>query len=249
MESWLAHYSHDPIPRTDRENQGVTKISEYLEKNDLSRWLIDNEQGRIDLKILPYLKDIENGVFVEAGALDGLFMSNTKLLEDLGWSGLLIEPSYEACKKCLENRKCTTVWGALVSNNYKEEKIYGDFYYDGEEGKGAWSSVNRNRSSSKEFTYVPAMTLSNVLRAFDINKVDLLSLDVEGYELNVLKGLDFNEFDVKYILVEVNTMDYDLEDMDELLGGYKNLGCLSNFSKETNEGWDGTHSDYLYEKS
>lgn len=228
----------------------MTKIADYLQTNDLSRWLVGKEQGRIDLKILPYLKDIENGVFVEAGALDGLFMSNTKLLEDFGWNGLLIEPSYEACKKCLKNRKCTTVWGALVSNNYKDEKIHGDFFYNGNEGKGAWSSVNRNRAALDKAVYVPAITLSNVLRAFNVKKVDFLSLDVEGYELNVLKGLDFNEFDVKYILVEVNFHDYDLEDMDELLGkhGYKNLGCLSNFSKESNEGWDGSHQDYLYKK-
>ena len=228
----------------------MTKLAQHLEehKEEYKRWLVDNEQGRIDIKILPYLKDIENGVFVEAGALDGLFMSNTKILEDLGWDGLLIEPSYEACKKCVENRKATVVRGALVSNNYKEDKIYGDFWFDGTEGKGAWSSVNRNRASSQKMVYVPAMTLSDVLRTFNVKKVDLLSLDVEGYELNALKGLDFNEFEVTYILVEVNTRDYDLEDVDELLRkhGYKNLGCLSNFSVETNEGWDGSHQDYLY---
>ena len=228
----------------------MTKIQEYLKENDLSKWLVDNEQGRIDLKILPYLKNIEGGFFVEAGALDGLFMSNTKLLEDLGWTGLLIEPSFEACKRCLKNRKSTVVWNALVSNHYKGEKVYGDFFYNGEEGKGAWSSITRNQHALKKKISVPTITLSNVLRTFNIKKVDFLSLDVEGYELNVLKGLDFDEFDVKYILVEVNFNDYDLEDMDELLGkhGYKNLGCLSNFSKETNEGWDGSHQDYLYGK-
>lgn len=228
----------------------MTKIEGYLEANKepLKPWLVDGEQGRIDIKILPYLKHIENGVFVEAGALDGLFMSNTKLLEDLGWNGLLIEPSHNACKKCLENRKSTIVWGALVSSNYKDDKIYGDFFFDGEEGKGAWSSITHNRDASDKMVYVPAITLSNALRAFNVKKVDFLSLDVEGYELNALKGLDLKEFDVTYILVEVNTRDYDLEDMDELLGkyGYKNLGCLSNFSKKTNEGWDGSHNDYLY---
>lgn len=230
----------------------MTRLSEHLEENkeEYERWLVDNEQGRVDIKVLPYLKDIENGIFVEAGALDGLFMSNTKLLEDLGWNGLLIEPSREACEKCLKNRKSTVVWGALVSKNYKDNKIYGDFFYDGEKGKGAWSSVNRNQHALNERIAVPAVTLTNALRSFNIKKVDFLSLDVEGYELKALKGLDFNEFEVSYILVEVNSNDYDLEDMDEFLGkhGYKNLGCLSNFSKETNENWDGSHNDYLYHK-
>lgn len=229
----------------------MTQIATYLEthKEELSRWLDDNEQGRIDLKILPYLKDIENGIFVEAGALDGLFMSNTKLLEDLGWNGLLIEPSKEACDKCLINRRSSVVWGALVSSNYKERTISGDFFYDGGEGLGAWSSVGRNQYALKEKIAVPAMTLSNTLKAFQLKKVNFLSLDVEGYELNALKGIDLKEFEVDYILVEVNFSNYDLEDMDEYLKDYTNLGCLSNFSLQTNEGWDESHQDYLYKRN
>lgn len=228
----------------------MTKISDYLEKNDLSQWLVDGEQGRVDLKILPYLKDIENGFFVEAGALDGLFMSNTKLLEELGWTGILVEPSLEACHKCTKNRTSTVVWGALVSNNYKGDTTHGDFFYNGEEGKGAWSSINRNQHALKERITVPAITLAKVFKTLNVKKVDFLSLDVEGYELNVLKGVNFDEVDISYMLIEINLHEYDLEDMNEFLGkhGYKNLGCLSNFSKETNEGWDGSHNDYLYHK-
>ncbi len=229
----------------------MTKIEEYLEQNDLSRWLIDKEQGRIDLKILPYLKDIENGVFVEAGALDGLFMSNTKILEDLGWNGILIEPQLAACEKCRDNRKCTIVWAALVSKFYKQDKISGDFFYDGKDGQGAWSSVNKNRYANNSRTEVPAHTLDKVLKALDTHKVDFLSLDVEGYELNVLKGIDFKTTDIKFILIEVNFREYALEDVEEYLGqfGYENLGTLSNFTEETNPGWDGSHQDYLFKKS
>ena len=52
-----------------------TKIKEFLElnKGEFDQWLVHNDQGRVELKVLPYLQDIENGVFVEAGAHDGLF--------------------------------------------------------------------------------------------------------------------------------------------------------------------------------
>src|SRR3990167_3911424 len=108
----------------------MTKISEYLEehKEEYKRWLVDNEQGRVEIKILPYLKDIENGFFVEAGALDGLFMSNTKLLEDLGWNGILIEPSLKAAEKCRLNRKCIVEQCALVSKDYKGDMVFGDWF-------------------------------------------------------------------------------------------------------------------------
>lgn len=195
------------------------KIATHLKEHEeeYKRWLVDNEQGRIDIKILPYLKDIENGFFVEAGALDGLFMSNTKILEDCGWKGLLIEPSKEAVDKCRQNRKCIVTWGALVSKFHKGDVIYGDFFYDGLDGKGAWSSVYKNNYSSNEKIGVPAGTLDNLLKINNVSKVDVLFLDVEGYELNVLKGIDFDTTEITHIVVEVNLNDYALEDMDEYL--------------------------------
>jgi len=227
-------------------------IKAFLEKNkeDFKRWLVDKEQGRVDLKVLPYLQDIEKGFFVEAGALDGLFMSNTKILEDLGWNGLLIEPSHNAVLKCKENRKATVEECALVSSDCIGHIVMGDFSYDGEGGLGAWSSINRKHYGG-QLVPVRARTLEEVFDSYGVSKIDFLSLDVEGYELEVLKGIDFKKVDISLILVEVNLRQYSLEQMDGYLKefGYNNLGCLSNFSYESNPGWDGTHQDYLYGKS
>lgn len=224
-------------------------LNEYLEinKEKFKPWLVDNQQGRIDLKILPYLKDIKNGFFVEAGALDGLFMSNTKILEDLGWNGILVEPSPSAAKKCRDNRKCTVESCALVGFDYDKEKIIGDFFFDGTDGLGAWSGVHRNAYGIKSAVVVHALTLDRLLKYHKINKIDFLSLDVEGFEMEVIKGINFNDTDITYILVEVNSKDYSLDDIDTYLAqfGYKNLGCLSGFTEDM-EGWDGSHNDYLY---
>ena len=234
-------------------------IKQYLEqhKEELKPWLEGGEQGRVEIKILPYLQDIENGVFIEAGALDGLFMSNTKILEDLGWLGLLVEPSRKAAKACRENRKSIVEEYALVSYDFKEEHVLGDFLFDGEAGVGAWSSINRQFYGYRvgnTFTpmgiYVKARTLQSLLDEHKITHVDFFSLDVEGYELEVLKGVDFAKTDITYILIEINLSDYKLEDMDAYLAqfGYKDLGCLSGFSDKM-KGWSGEHNDYLYAKS
>jgi FkbM family methyltransferase len=230
-------------------------IKDYLEKNkeEFKKWLVDNEQGRIDIKILPYLQDIQNGFFVEAGALDGLFMSNTKLLEDLGWNGLLVEPSKKAADNCRKNRKSIVERTALVSKDHTGDTVMGDFVLDGEYGIGAWSSITRHaygqlagRTFNSFMTEVPVTTFEKLFDKYGITTVDFLSLDVEGFELEVLKGINFEKVKITYILVEVNLRDYPLEAMDELLSNYDRVACLSNFSKEQNNGWDGSHQDYLY---
>lgn len=234
-------------------------MKEYLEQNkeEFKPWVEEKKQGRVDIKILPYLQEIDKGFFVEAGALDGLFMSNTKVLEDLGWQGILVEPSKKATAKCRENRKAIVEECALVSKEYPLEEVMGDFVMDGEFGLGAWSSINRHaygqqaRGHFNSFaTAVRARTLQSILDEHNVNKIDFLSLDVEGYELEALKGLDFSKTDIRFLLIEVNLRDYSLEDMDNYLAGfgYKNLACLSNFDS-TVDGWDGSHNDYLYEKS
>ena len=58
--------------------------------------LVDNLKKYLDFK---------NGFFIEVGAHDGIFQSNTLNLEkNLGWTGVLIEPSLNAYLECLKNR-------------------------------------------------------------------------------------------------------------------------------------------------
>ena len=228
------------------------KIQDYLEahKEEFKPWLVDGGQGRIDIKILPYLQHIDKGVFVEAGALDGLFMSNTKILEDLGWSGILIEPSKKAVEKCRKNRKSPVESCALVSKEYPNPSVIGDFFFDGEDGLGAWSGVHSSMYGIKAAVEVQARTLESILDEHKITHVDFLSLDVEGHELEVLKGVDLNKIDITCILIEVNLRQYSLEDMNAYLKqfGYNKVVNLSNFYQGM-KGWDGSHQDFLYIKN
>ena len=62
---------------------------------------------------------------------------------------------------------------------------------------------------------------------------------------------DFNKVDISFMLIEVNLRDYSMSELDLYLAemGFKNIACLSNFTHENTPEWEGTHNDYLYQKT
>lgn len=223
------------------------KIKQFLENNreKYIDWLDNDNFGGIHIKILEYLKEIENGFFVECGAHDGIFQSNTKLLEDFGWDGLLIEPSdflYEECKK---NRKCLVENYALVSSSYKENFIHSD--HTGnllKNGKGILLMGNDLDNKC------PVITFTDLAKKHNIYKVDVFFLDVEGYEIEVLNGIDFESTVIDYFVIEVNSDYFSLDQLDKIMSqnGYVRTQNLSNFNNINCPTWPGNHQDYLYSR-
>lgn len=92
---------------------------------------------------------------------------------------------------------------------------------------------------------VPARTLASVLRSFGIREVDLLSLDVEGQELDALFGLGD---DVRPRVIVVETRRRDALALAEVLlaRNYVLAANLSRFSHATHRGWSGDHQDLAW---
>ena len=185
----------------------------------VGRWLRGRGKERsfglngLDLKLLPWL-DFRGGFFIEAGANDGITFSNTLFLERFrDWRGLLIEPIPELAARCRENRsKCIVEQCALVADSSGPREA--PMRYCGMMSlvKGAMRSEEADlehirkgcevqKIGSYEVT-VPARTLSSVLDAHGIGAIDFLSLDVEGYEVEALRGLDFDRHAPRFMLVE-----------------------------------------------
>lgn len=183
----------------------------------------------------------KRGFYIECGANDGLEQSNTLRLEKLGWSGLLIEPSPKAYKSLLRNRSNQNIFAncALVSSD-DIKTVSGDF--DG----SLMASVESQRTRGETKIDVQARTLQSILDENHISDIDFFSLDVEGFEYEVLKGIDLEKNPPTYILVEL--YDDNIADVIALLKKYKysEPQCISNFKKITHPIWDGTHNDYLF---
>jgi FkbM family methyltransferase len=171
----------------------------------------------LDCQIEKYL-DFDNGFFVELGANDGHFQSNTFYYEQFrNWRGVLIEPAPNLFLQCRENRSPGNyiVCAACVSFDYKGEFVkivYSNsmsvsLSLDSDIGDPlAHAELGRQFLKANEtlFTFgALARTLNSILvEANAPGRVDFLSLDVEGAELDVLKGVDHNAYRFRYILAE-----------------------------------------------
>jgi FkbM family methyltransferase len=183
---------------------------------------------------------LAGGYFVEAGANDGVTESNTLLLErQFGWTGLLVEPVPALAAQCRRNRPNALVEEvALVASDYPRSTIrlhYSDLMSVVEGARGSarqdmdWVELgfrtpgNRPDRGLPRTIEVPARPLSAVLCDHGISHVDLLSLDVEGYEPEVIRGLDLTRHRPTYIVVEA----WDIRKIDAaLLGPYEKVGEL-----------------------
>ena len=205
--------------------------------------LIDNKGLPLDIK-LDSIINKNNGFFIELGANDGLNQSNTARFEFFkSWTGILIEPSFEKYIQCIKNRpNSVTLNFACVDNEYKNEFVVGDF------NGHLMSSVDGKRLNSNNLVQVKATTLEAILDKYKDSdvEIDLLSLDTEGYELNILKGLNLKKYRPRFLLIEIYNFDYDniLNYLNE--HHYKLHSIFSNYNKADNPGWDGTHNDYLF---
>lgn len=193
--------------------------------------------GHLDVKLEGHLK-FRGGVFVEAGANDGVRQSNTLYFERyLGWKGLLIEPVPRLAERCRQNRwACAVENCALVSSTYASPEIeisYCDLMSlvkgsraDPEEEARhlALGGQFLKRGEVPQTLCVPAKTLSRVLDEHRMDHVDFLSLDVEGYEPEVLRGIDFSRHRPVHVLIEVR----DRKSVEEILSPwYREVAVLS----------------------
>ena len=159
-----------------------------------------NALNNLDKKLLQYI-NYNNGFYIECGANDGVDQSNTWYFEKFkNWHGILIEAHPEIFRELKKNRNKRNILvnKFLVSNNYKSQTIN----ISNNDLMSKFSTTNEENSFST------SITLTEVLKKNKSPKlIDLFSLDVEGYEFEVLKGIDFKNYKFKYFLIETNNFD------------------------------------------
>lgn len=176
----------------------------------------------LDLKLTASINTAPS-YYIEIGANDGVSQSNTLLLELLhGWHGLLIEPvpsTFQRLKRNRSSRRNFLLRAACKSEETSAQVV--DLLYsnlmtvslgmDSDIADPAAHAMKGQKYLGPEDVVhqesAPAVTLTQALNlAGAPREIGLLSLDVEGVELEVLRGLDFGTYNVEWILVEVRDL-------------------------------------------
>lgn len=196
----------------------LVRRKNYLLKNFRGGYHSINE---LDKQLEKYV-DYDNGFYVELGANDGVNQSNSLYFElNRNWKGVLVEPSPHNFLLCREQRsnKNRIFCNACVGFDYEDKYVdikYANLMSISEnlaldiEDKEAHLESSKAHLKETETVFAfgaVAKTLNSLLEKAEAPKViDFLSLDVEGAELEVLKGINFEKFSFKYMLIEVRNL-------------------------------------------
>jgi FkbM family methyltransferase len=205
------------------------------------------------------------GWLTEAGAVDGVSISCCKFFEEfMGWKGINFEPSSKYYQQLIKKRPKSTNLNMGLSNK-TEILIFKDVITPTGECSGN-GSFKHTKEHLDELTYhkiisfkeyeVKTINYIDLIYKYNIQKIDLFCLDVEGFEIKVLDGMSKSKILPTILCIEYNHLglrniiDYVLE----LNIGYKfdfisfNNAYFSTNDIQKKEKWFGeTHEEFSVE--
>jgi len=163
------------------------------------RAVFTDESNEEELKAA-FFGALDDGYFVDVGANDPRRGSQTWHLEQRGWKGVLVEPQPDLAERLRRDRNARVVAAACSSPANSDRMMTLRL-------AGPYSSLNASLAaqgvSARASIEVPVRTLDDILREAKAPvPIDFISIDVEGHELEVLKGLALDRWRPRLILLE-----------------------------------------------
>ena len=214
--TWLGLWSKYGFNRTCPDTPLVRGIvAAVLQLAGVLSFHSDACQDRwIVLEVYP---GVRKGFFVDLGSGDGEANSNTKLLEDLGWNGVCIDPF----PTNMSGRRCTLFTVPVDSVSGKRVRFRKAGVTGGiEDLLGRWKSSTRGA----RVVELETRTLTELLaQAKAPPFINYMSIDIEGAELEALKGMDFSRYRIGALTVEHNLEEPKRSEIRRLLerNGYR----------------------------
>ena len=158
-----------------------------------------NSHWGVDLILNDVFKNKKNGFYIDIGCHHPMINNHTYLFYKKNWTGINIDLDFNSNDMFNFFRPKDINIQCALSNIEDETEFF--FYHN----RAAKNTI------SKEFGHdavtvkkIKTNTLNNIINDEKLNNqiIDFVSIDVEGNELNVLKGFDLKKFKPKIILLE-----------------------------------------------
>ena len=175
---------------------------------------------------------IKNPRYLDIGANEPKFISNTFRFYEQGSRGVLIEPNPKLFRKLQKQRIGDTLLNIGIGLTNVAEA---DFYLFPDSASGLstfslkdamyWQEIGMKgigKINYEKVIKVQLIPVNNILQKYfsdENNKINLISIDVEGLDFDILKSIDLNKF--KHDIICIVTLEYD-EDQNE----FKNKGII-----------------------
>jgi FkbM family methyltransferase len=180
-------------PAGDPREEGNLREQEEQEHPE------ERRQHQLVWEFLEFFTPHTPGFFAEVGANHPWRGSQTWHLEQRGWRGILVEPLPEHADR-LRRTRTAAVFAVACSSPENAGQMLPFFAAD------ALSGLDRSQMApwaEPQVINVPVRTLDSILeRAGAPQPIDFLSIDVEGHEIEVLRGFDFARWAPRLILLE-----------------------------------------------
>jgi len=166
-------------------------------------------QGHEETLVRAFFRDRRNGYFLDVGASHFQKDSTTYYLEQkLGWRGIAVDALEEFREDYERHRKATRFFAFFVTDDAGAPVDFFRYAHDTRISSGSLdqlSSLPRVKDRYIEKIQVPSVTLDHLLRAQKVEKVDFVSMDIEGAEPEALEGFDIERYRPDLLCVEIQT--------------------------------------------
>jgi FkbM family methyltransferase len=186
------------------EPAGTTASCDTTRAEILTRGKPKYSQQNEELYIRHFFNDERDGFYVDVGAWHALESSTTAYLDkDLGWKGIAIDAQPGMLQEWKRDRPRARFFQNIVTDHSGAKETL--------HMRGAISStdpnhVNRFPDLQDKATVpvdVETITLNDLLAREGVERIDFLSMDIEGGELKALSGFDIERFRPRLVCIEV----------------------------------------------
>ena len=181
--------------------------------------------GSQDLITEKFFKNKKKGIYLDVGCFHPVIGNNTYKLYKKGWEGINIDIDFHSIDLFNFFRKNDENIQIGVSDKSGENDMF--FFHN----RSAINTLNPIRGkNAKEVKKIKIDTLNNVIKKtkFANSKIDFLTIDVEGYEMNVLKGFDIKKYSPDLIVIEFMDLENKTDDIYKIEFYKQNLNKILN---------------------